>query len=166
MVPSDSCHYLAYSIPQEKGDALFFFNMNLDGSTDPFSLHGSCPTTAGQKYSLTKWIHVYPYKTYALLLIVSPPVFTRYLRVIRTGKLICLGNGQSCRIFRSLAKAGMQGTMGLKFLPPPLSTSASVLTSTRTARRGHIVVAVALSPFYDPVSIVSSSPFEPGLIGD
>ena len=32
--------------------------MKPDGETDPSSLHGSCPTTKGEKWSATKWMHV------------------------------------------------------------------------------------------------------------
>ena len=32
-----------------------------DGHTDDHSLHGSCPTTKGEKWSATKWIHVGPF---------------------------------------------------------------------------------------------------------
>ena len=31
------------------------------GEVDYSSLHGSCPTTAGEKWSATKWIHVGPF---------------------------------------------------------------------------------------------------------
>eukprot|EP00877_Chromochloris_zofingiensis_P013401 jgi/Chrzof1/8314/Cz03g05260.t1 len=41
-----------------KGDALMFYSLKPDGSKDEASLHGSCPTTAGEKWSATKWIHV------------------------------------------------------------------------------------------------------------
>lgn len=32
-----------------------------NGETDNNSLHGSCPTTKGEKWSATKWIHVGPF---------------------------------------------------------------------------------------------------------
>lgn len=32
-----------------------------DGKKDPSSLHGSCPTLKGNKWSATKWIHVAPF---------------------------------------------------------------------------------------------------------
>lgn len=48
------------SVKTEKGDALLFFSLNVDGTKDPRSIHASCPTTVGQKYSLTKWMRVYP----------------------------------------------------------------------------------------------------------
>ncbi|GBF89340.1 prolyl 4-hydroxylase-like protein [Raphidocelis subcapitata] len=44
-----------------KGDALLFYSLTPDGKEDPMSLHGSCPTTKGEKWSATKWIHVNAY---------------------------------------------------------------------------------------------------------
>ncbi|KAF6262892.1 hypothetical protein COO60DRAFT_1493280 [Scenedesmus sp. NREL 46B-D3] len=41
-----------------KGDALMFYSLLPDGTEDPHSLHGSCPTTKGEKWSATLWIHV------------------------------------------------------------------------------------------------------------
>ena len=41
-----------------RGDALLFYSLLPNGKTDPTSLHGSCPTTKGEKWSATKWIHV------------------------------------------------------------------------------------------------------------
>ena len=32
-----------------------------DGDVDPSSLHGSCATTKGEKWSATKWMHVGPF---------------------------------------------------------------------------------------------------------
>ena len=45
-----------------RGDALMFYSLKPDGATDQASLHGSCPTTAGEKWSATKWIHVGPFQ--------------------------------------------------------------------------------------------------------
>lgn len=42
----------------KKGDALLFFSLHPDATTDPSSLHGSCPVIVGEKWSATKWIHV------------------------------------------------------------------------------------------------------------
>lgn len=42
----------------EKGDALLFFSLHPDATTDTNSLHGSCPVIEGEKWSATKWIHV------------------------------------------------------------------------------------------------------------
>ncbi|KAI3470134.1 hypothetical protein Pfo_026797 [Paulownia fortunei] len=39
-----------------KGDALLFWNMGLDGQSDPNSLHGGCEVLAGEKWSATKWM--------------------------------------------------------------------------------------------------------------
>lgn len=46
------------AVKAQKGDALLFFSLNLDATTDERSLHGSCPVIAGEKWSATKWIHV------------------------------------------------------------------------------------------------------------
>eukprot|EP00873_Tetraselmis_striata_P007995 jgi/Tetstr1/428259/TSEL_018298.t1 len=43
-----------------KGDALVFYSLHMDGAKDPTSLHASCPTTNGQKYTMTKWIRINP----------------------------------------------------------------------------------------------------------
>ncbi|KAF6256843.1 hypothetical protein COO60DRAFT_1471072 [Scenedesmus sp. NREL 46B-D3] len=45
----------------KRGDALMFYSLTPDGKKDPSSLHGSCPTLKGDKWSATKWIHVAPY---------------------------------------------------------------------------------------------------------
>lgn len=42
----------------QKGDALLFFSLHTNATTDPLSLHGSCPVIEGEKWSATKWIHV------------------------------------------------------------------------------------------------------------
>lgn len=44
-----------------KGDALLFYSLTPDGKEDLRSLHGSCPTLKGEKWSATKWVHVGPY---------------------------------------------------------------------------------------------------------
>ncbi|RCV46394.1 hypothetical protein SETIT_9G528000v2 [Setaria italica] len=40
------------------GDALLFFSLHPNTTTDTNSLHGSCPVIEGEKWSATKWIHV------------------------------------------------------------------------------------------------------------
>ncbi|CAI0453710.1 unnamed protein product [Linum tenue] len=52
------CAKDGYSVKPEKGDALLFFSLHPDATTDPLSLHGSCPVIEGEKWSATKWIHV------------------------------------------------------------------------------------------------------------
>ncbi|KAF7819658.1 putative prolyl 4-hydroxylase 7 [Senna tora] len=52
------CAKKGYAVKPEKGDALLFFSLHLDATTDPRSLHGSCPVIEGEKWSATKWIHV------------------------------------------------------------------------------------------------------------
>ncbi|WIA37951.1 hypothetical protein OEZ86_001328 [Tetradesmus obliquus] len=45
-----------------KGDALLFWDMHVDGTrVDRASLHASCPTLKGTKWTATKWIHNRPY---------------------------------------------------------------------------------------------------------
>ncbi|GJN22976.1 hypothetical protein PR202_gb10587 [Eleusine coracana subsp. coracana] len=46
------------AVKPRKGDALLFFGLHLNATTDPSSLHGSCPVIEGEKWSATKWIHV------------------------------------------------------------------------------------------------------------
>jgi prolyl 4-hydroxylase len=46
------------SVKPRKGDALLFFSLHLNATTDTTSLHGSCPVIEGEKWSATKWIHV------------------------------------------------------------------------------------------------------------
>lgn len=50
------CSSLA--VKPKKGDALLFFSLHINATTDPSSLHGSCPVVEGEKWSATKWIHV------------------------------------------------------------------------------------------------------------
>ncbi|KAK9107853.1 hypothetical protein Syun_023864 [Stephania yunnanensis] len=52
------CAKKGYAVKAKKGDALLFFSLHPDATTDPSSLHGSCPVIEGEKWSATKWIHV------------------------------------------------------------------------------------------------------------
>ncbi|XP_066374985.1 probable prolyl 4-hydroxylase 6 isoform X1 [Miscanthus floridulus] len=52
------CARNGYAVKPVKGDALLFFSLHPDATTDSESLHGSCPVIEGQKWSATKWIHV------------------------------------------------------------------------------------------------------------
>lgn len=54
------CAQQGLAVKAYKGDALMFYSLKPDGSTDTASLHGSCPTLQGDKWSATKWIHVGP----------------------------------------------------------------------------------------------------------
>ncbi|KAG2449396.1 hypothetical protein HYH02_005546 [Chlamydomonas schloesseri] len=50
------------SVKPRKGDALLFFDMNIEGAKgDRKALHASCPTLKGMKWTATKWIHNKPY---------------------------------------------------------------------------------------------------------
>ncbi|KAL0450602.1 UNVERIFIED_CONTAM: Glycerol-3-phosphate acyltransferase RAM2 [Sesamum latifolium] len=52
------CAKQGYAVKPRKGDALLFFSLHPDATTDNTSLHGSCPVIEGEKWSATKWIHV------------------------------------------------------------------------------------------------------------
>ena len=52
------CAKNGFGVKAFNGDAVMFYSLKPDGSTDPSSMHGSCPTTKGSKWSATKWIHV------------------------------------------------------------------------------------------------------------
>jgi prolyl 4-hydroxylase len=52
------CAKKGLAVKAVKGNALFFYGLNPDGTGDGKSTHGSCPTLKGEKYSATKWIHV------------------------------------------------------------------------------------------------------------
>ncbi|KAK7273100.1 hypothetical protein RIF29_14146 [Crotalaria pallida] len=52
------CAKMGYAVKPEKGDALLFFSLHQNATTDTRSLHGSCPVIEGEKWSATKWIHV------------------------------------------------------------------------------------------------------------
>ncbi|PNW77989.1 hypothetical protein CHLRE_10g459900v5 [Chlamydomonas reinhardtii] len=50
------------SVKPRKGDALLFFDMDIEGGKgDRKALHASCPTLKGMKWTATKWIHNKPY---------------------------------------------------------------------------------------------------------
>ncbi|KAK3149029.1 hypothetical protein QOZ80_3AG0211980 [Eleusine coracana subsp. coracana] len=52
------CSKAGLAVKPKKGDAVLFFSLHLNATTDPSSLHGSCPVIEGEKWSATKWIHV------------------------------------------------------------------------------------------------------------
>ncbi|XAR51792.1 Procollagen-proline dioxygenase [Bertholletia excelsa] len=52
------CARTGFAVKPSKGDALLFFSLHPNATTDPLSLHGSCPVIEGEKWSATKWIHV------------------------------------------------------------------------------------------------------------
>ncbi|XP_057491235.1 probable prolyl 4-hydroxylase 6 isoform X2 [Actinidia eriantha] len=57
------CAKNGYAVKPNKGDALLFFSLLPNATTDPLSLHGSCPVMEGEKWSATKWIHVRSFET-------------------------------------------------------------------------------------------------------
>ncbi|KAK1643272.1 hypothetical protein QYE76_061077 [Lolium multiflorum] len=52
------CARSGLAVKPRKGDALLFFSLHVNATTDPSSLHASCPVVEGEKWSATKWIHV------------------------------------------------------------------------------------------------------------
>jgi prolyl 4-hydroxylase len=56
------CALKGLAVKAIKGNAIMFYGLKPDGSDDPSSTHGSCPTLKGEKWSATKWIHVRPFK--------------------------------------------------------------------------------------------------------
>ncbi|KAJ1696985.1 hypothetical protein LUZ63_005497 [Rhynchospora breviuscula] len=43
-------------VKPNKGDAVLFWSMDLNGESDPKSVHGGCPVLKGEKWSATKWM--------------------------------------------------------------------------------------------------------------
>ncbi|KAI7738355.1 hypothetical protein M8C21_008418 [Ambrosia artemisiifolia] len=58
------CGKKGLSVKPKMGDALLFWSMTPDATTDPSSLHGGCPVIKGDKWSSTKWIRVNEYELY------------------------------------------------------------------------------------------------------
>ncbi|CAN6440373.1 unnamed protein product [Victoria cruziana] len=52
------CGKSGLAVKPRKGDAILFFSLHPDATTDKASLHGSCPVIKGEKWSATCWIHV------------------------------------------------------------------------------------------------------------
>lgn len=57
------CAKQGYAVKPKKGDALLFFSLHPDTTTDDTSMHASCPVIEGEKWSATKWIHVRSFDT-------------------------------------------------------------------------------------------------------
>eukprot|EP00775_Hariotina_reticulata_P002713 gene2713-3010_t len=55
------CALQGLSVKAVKGDALMFYSLTPDGKVDQSSLHASCPTLKGTKWTCTKWIHIHPF---------------------------------------------------------------------------------------------------------
>jgi len=56
----ESVYLFMAAVKPKKGDALLFFSLHPNVTTDPTSYHGSCPVIEGEKWSATKWIHMLP----------------------------------------------------------------------------------------------------------
>ncbi|XP_031487345.1 probable prolyl 4-hydroxylase 6 [Nymphaea colorata] len=52
------CSKGSFAVKPKKGDAVLFFSLHPDATTDTASLHGSCPVIEGEKWAATCWIHV------------------------------------------------------------------------------------------------------------
>lgn len=52
------CAKNGLAVKPMKGDTLLFFSCHLNATTDPLSLHASCPVIEGEKWSATRWIHL------------------------------------------------------------------------------------------------------------
>ncbi|XP_010912106.1 probable prolyl 4-hydroxylase 4 [Elaeis guineensis] len=52
------CGRQGIAVKPRRGDALLFFSLHPDATTDENSLHAGCPVIEGEKWSATKWIHV------------------------------------------------------------------------------------------------------------
>ncbi|CAN6476339.1 unnamed protein product [Victoria cruziana] len=52
------CARKGLAVKPKKGDAVLFFSLHPDATTDPASLHASCPVIEGEKWSAPCWIHV------------------------------------------------------------------------------------------------------------
>ncbi|XP_026848967.1 prolyl 4-hydroxylase subunit alpha-2 [Drosophila persimilis] len=48
------------TVSPRKGSALLWFNLYDDGEPDPRTLHSSCPVIEGDRWTLTKWVHLVP----------------------------------------------------------------------------------------------------------
>ncbi|KAL5995077.1 putative prolyl 4-hydroxylase 4 [Asimina triloba] len=55
------CARRGIAVKPKRGNALLFFNLHPNATPDPKSLHGGCPVIEGEKWSATKWIHVFPF---------------------------------------------------------------------------------------------------------
>lgn len=53
-----SLHLIDILVKPKRGNALLFFSLHPDATTDQGSLHAGCPVIEGEKWSATKWIHV------------------------------------------------------------------------------------------------------------
>lgn len=53
--------YANVSVTPIKGDALLFFNCQINGSEDPITLHGGAPVKKGEKWLATKWLRQYDF---------------------------------------------------------------------------------------------------------
>jgi len=61
-----ACAEGAVAVKPKKGDALLFYSLKPDGSSDPAGLHTGCPVITGVKWTGTIWIHTAPFRPESL----------------------------------------------------------------------------------------------------
>lgn len=61
-----SCASGSVAVKPKRGDALLFFSLQPDLSTDMGALHTGCPVLEGVKWTATKWIHTAPFRPESL----------------------------------------------------------------------------------------------------
>ncbi|KAI8541595.1 hypothetical protein RHMOL_Rhmol08G0073800 [Rhododendron molle] len=83
------CAKKGYAVKPYKGDALLFFSLHPDATTDALSLHGSCPVIEGEKWSATKWIHVRSFD-----------------RTVNTAKGDCVDEDDNCARWAAAGECG------------------------------------------------------------
>lgn len=54
----------ALLIPAIAGRGVLFYNFGLDGEIDDMALHGSCPSSSGEKLIMQQWIQFEPHRYY------------------------------------------------------------------------------------------------------
>jgi len=56
---------IGMKIPCTTGNAILFWDMHPDTTTDPMSLHGGLPVIKGEKWAMTKWIRIKKFWDYS-----------------------------------------------------------------------------------------------------
>lgn len=52
------CARNGFAVKPKKGDALLFFSCHINATTNPRSVHRSCPIIEGEKWAATRWIRL------------------------------------------------------------------------------------------------------------
>ncbi|XP_020582660.1 probable prolyl 4-hydroxylase 7 isoform X2 [Phalaenopsis equestris] len=56
------CARNGFAVKPKKGDALLFFSCHVNATTNPRSVHRSCPVIEGEKWAATRWIRLRSYE--------------------------------------------------------------------------------------------------------